>query len=328
MRAFNYVRNGDLGHGVCLANAKNSTSFSLLVEKSIWNEIEYKKDSALSKLSKEEQIEFILSILNNIKKEFNIEYVKTEYKNDSFCFERPEVTNLYDLYILLIFARMLFSTDLFLVRTIERMYDLKDKYTSFESYIIASSDTHYGYYTINSYNNILDIEKYRKLENKQILLNNDRNLNYNMFTNILYKKGTINDNIVNEKDLIPNSEIEEYYFKQYNNPDDFVYLFDKFYSIDLNYCHFSKEDTRLISMNQYDNYAHILYLHSDKDVKYPIKGKSVLKSKIKKVPLSEYISNMKKGKRGNYLKSQKMYKSLQRFCIQQNININTLLNEN
>jgi hypothetical protein len=289
----------------CLQSAKRVEFFQYHLNSEHWD-IEHSINAPLSKLTKDQKIEFILEILEKIKKEFNIEYVQIEYKKNSFIFNKPESTHLYDIYILVIFSRFLFSGDDFLVRTIERMYDLKNKYTAFESYIIASSDYHYGYYSINSHSNILDINKYRNLENKQILLNKSYRLNENMSNHILYKKGTVTDNNnldVQEKYTVLNEEIEDYYFNEYKNPYDYICIINDNFIPKSSYC---KEE--------FKQSTYVL-----------INGKYIYIKSFFKLPLTEYIKTLKIGVRGNYLKGQKKYKNLEIFCNEQNININELL---
>ena len=189
------------------------------------------------------------------------------------------------------------------------MYDLKDKYTAFESYIIASSDYHYGYYSINSHSNILDINKYRNLENKQILLNKSYKLNENMSNHILYKKGTYSDNndsFIKENNTVSKNKIEEYYYKEYSKPDDFIFLINNIFYPNFNYCKI---------INLIPGY-------------YLINKKYKYARSIDRIKLTDFIKTLKKGVKGHYLKGQKKYKDLEIFCNQQNININELLKNN
>jgi hypothetical protein len=292
----------------CLQACKTTNFFQYYLEKKHWD-IKHFDNSALSKLTKKEKINFILETLEKIKKEFDIEYVQINYKENSFSFEKPESTTLYDIYILVIFSRFLFSGDDFLVRTIERMYDLKDKYTAFESYIIASSDFHYGYYSINSYHSILDINKYRNLKNKQVLLDKTYRLNDNILKYILYKKGTYSDNndsFIKENNTVSKNKIEEYYYKEYSKPDDFIFLINNIFYPNFNYCKI---------INLIPGY-------------YLINKKYKYARSIDRIKLTDFIKTLKKGVKGHYLKGQKKYKDLEIFCNQQNININELLKNN
>jgi hypothetical protein len=183
----------------CLQIAKESIYFKLYLHNL----------NCTNNLSKSESFYVVVNIVENIIKEFNMD-VEFKYSFEDKYFEFNQPQKNVELYICLIFARFLYSDESVYENIIDRMYKLKDKYSTFESYMIASCDNHYGYYSIQE-KCILSIEKYRKIENKKNFftfnLNNDIEGKLTVFKYDVFSKYNIMSKATIE-------ELEAYYFQK------------------------------------------------------------------------------------------------------------------